>query len=140
MKKVFVSLPMYGRTEEQIREEMEWIRGIVEEEIEESVELVDTYISEDPPKEFQKDRSADFYILKSLEMLKDADIAVFAPGWENARGCRIERFASNTVFKVLPARLGVHGNLMFEGLIKMELDNSDRSYFDELLNLYHIEF
>jgi len=27
---------------------------------------------------------------ESIKLMEDADIAVFAPGWENARGCRIE--------------------------------------------------
>lgn len=30
------------------------------------------------------------YLAKSLELLADADEAWFAPGWQNARGCRIE--------------------------------------------------
>ena len=30
------------------------------------------------------------YLAKSLEYLADADEAWFAPGWEFARGCRIE--------------------------------------------------
>ena len=30
------------------------------------------------------------FLGKSLELLSTADIAYFAKGWENARGCRIE--------------------------------------------------
>ena len=30
------------------------------------------------------------YLAKSLELLADADVAYFARGWEQARGCRIE--------------------------------------------------
>ena len=30
------------------------------------------------------------YLAKSIEKLAEADIAVFTPGWEKARGCRIE--------------------------------------------------
>lgn len=30
------------------------------------------------------------YLAKSLEMMAKADIAIFCPGWEKARGCRIE--------------------------------------------------
>lgn len=31
-----------------------------------------------------------WYLGKSLELLSTADIAYFAPGWNEARGCRIE--------------------------------------------------
>ena len=31
-----------------------------------------------------------WFLGKSLELLSDADIAYFASGWEEARGCRIE--------------------------------------------------
>jgi len=30
------------------------------------------------------------YLAKSLEYLAEADIAYFVPGWENARGCKLE--------------------------------------------------
>ena len=34
------------------------------------------------------------YLGRSLEVLARADAAVFAPGWETARGCRIEHDAA----------------------------------------------
>ena len=30
------------------------------------------------------------YLARSIEFLAKADVAIFAPGWKNARGCRIE--------------------------------------------------
>lgn len=30
------------------------------------------------------------YLARSIEFLAKADVAIFAPGWQNARGCRIE--------------------------------------------------
>ena len=35
-------------------------------------------------------RSPCGFLGKSLEMLAGADLAVFASGWQDARGCRIE--------------------------------------------------
>lgn len=32
-----------------------------------------------------------WYLGESIKLLGSADVVVFAPGWENARGCRIER-------------------------------------------------
>ena len=34
------------------------------------------------------------YLGRSLEVLASADVEVFAPGWEDARGCRIEHDAA----------------------------------------------
>ena len=31
-----------------------------------------------------------WFLGKSLELLATADVAYFAPGWEDARGCRVE--------------------------------------------------
>jgi hypothetical protein len=31
------------------------------------------------------------YLGESIKALAEADVAVFAPGWDQARGCRIER-------------------------------------------------
>ncbi|MDR3348822.1 MAG: hypothetical protein LBO03_04345 [Acidaminococcales bacterium] len=30
-------------------------------------------------------------LAKSIELLAQAEVAIFMPGWEGARGCRIER-------------------------------------------------
>lgn len=84
MKKVFISQPMRGKTETEILTE----RKRIIEEIQASIgdhEVLDTYFDDFGPgaKPLQ-------YLAKSLWMLADADCAYFAPGWQDARGCRIE--------------------------------------------------
>ena len=84
MKKVFISQPMRGKTENEILME----RNRIIEEIQTSIgdhEVLDTYFDDFGPgaKPLQ-------YLAKSLWMLADADCAYFAPGWKDARGCRIE--------------------------------------------------
>lgn len=49
------------------------------------VEVIDSFFQEAPA-----DAKPLWYLAKSLELLATADVAYFAPGWENARGCRIE--------------------------------------------------
>jgi hypothetical protein len=51
----------------------------------EDVEVLETFFDD-----FGPDKKPLHYLAKSLEYLAEADIAYFAPGWENARGCRIE--------------------------------------------------
>ena len=36
------------------------------------------------------DKPAIFYLAKSIEAMVEADVVIFAPDWEQARGCRIE--------------------------------------------------
>ena len=51
----------------------------------EEVEVLETYFGD-----FGPDKKPLHYLAKSLEYLAEADIAYFVPGWENARGCKIE--------------------------------------------------
>ena len=51
------------------------------------ITVIDTFIEEEAPDNVN---SGLWYLGKSLELLSGADIAVFAKGWRNARGCQIE--------------------------------------------------
>ena len=50
MKKLFASVPMRGRTEEEIRESFAKMKRIAEAYEGEELELIDTWIAEDPPE------------------------------------------------------------------------------------------
>ena len=85
MKKLFISQPMKGKTDEEILKErevaIEKARNILGEE----VEVIDSFFQSAPV-----DAKPLWFLGKSLELLADADIAYFAKGWEDARGCVIE--------------------------------------------------
>lgn len=85
MKKLFISQPMNGRTDKEIKEERKKILQEVTEQLKEPVELIDSFFEKAP-----YDARPLWFLAKSLELLSTADIAYFADGWENARGCRIE--------------------------------------------------
>lgn len=55
MKKLFISVPMKGRTEAQIRATMEQMHHIAEAVFGEELEVIQTYISDDPPADANKD-------------------------------------------------------------------------------------
>lgn len=77
--KVMISQPMNGLTDEEIktvREEV--IKGINPE-----WEVLNTLFD-------VKFDNPIYYLAKSIEKLAEADIVIFVPGWENARGCKIE--------------------------------------------------
>lgn len=89
MKKLFISQPMSGKTDEEILTERERAIKSAERELGEPVEVIDSYISDAPAG-----AKPLWFLGKSLELLADADIAFFARGWEGARGCKIENTAA----------------------------------------------
>ena len=88
MKKLFISQPMRGLTNEEILKAREEIRIRAEKTIGEPVELIDSFI-EDYPGEINKSIPV-WYLGKSIQLLAQADIVYFGGDWENARGCKIE--------------------------------------------------
>lgn len=85
MKRLFISQPMKGLTDEEILAAKEKAIKSVEEKLGERVEVIDSFFQGAPA-----DAKPLWYLAKSLEVLATADVAYFAPGWENARGCKIE--------------------------------------------------
>ena len=91
MKKLFISQPMKGKTDEEILKEREKAiasakRNFVEDE---EIEVIDSFFQSAPA-----DARPLWFLGKSLELLSTADIVYFAKGWENARGCRIEKICA----------------------------------------------
>ena len=94
MKKLFISQPMRGLTDEEILKAREEIRARAEHTIGEPVELIDSFIK-DCPKEINKSIPV-WYLGKSIQLLSQADIAYFGGNWRNARGCKIEHEVART--------------------------------------------
>ena len=85
MKKLFISQPMRGKTDEEILAERKKAIESAERNLGEPVEVIDSFFRNAPA-----DARPLWFLGKSLELLSTADIAYFAKGWEDARGCRIE--------------------------------------------------
>ena len=85
MKKLFISQPMRGKTDEEILATREKAIKNAEEKIGEPVEVIDSFFQSAPV-----DARPLWYLGKSLELLATADVAYFTEGWAMARGCKIE--------------------------------------------------
>ena len=85
MKKLFISQPMNGKTDEEILRERNEAINIAKDIVGEEIEVLETFFDDLGP-----DIKPLHYLAKSLEYLAEADIAYFVSGWENARGCKIE--------------------------------------------------
>lgn len=90
-KKVFVSLPMRNRSVDEIREDMNSLLNEVRimcAEVGEDVELIDTIWPDGPGTDIRDEGC--WYLGRSIMALAQADLAIFHPGWREARGCIIE--------------------------------------------------
>lgn len=85
MKKLFISQPMNGKTNEEILAVRNKAIESAERELGEKVEVIDSFFRDAPTE-----AKPLWFLGKSLELLSTADVAFFAKGWEDARGCRIE--------------------------------------------------
>ena len=85
MKKLFISQPMGGKTDEEI--EAERVKAVKEAKavLNDDVEVIDSFFKDAPV-----DARPLWFLGKSIELLSVADIAYFAKDWDKYRGCKIE--------------------------------------------------
>lgn len=78
--KVMISQPMRERTDEEIKKERNYI---ISRAVSQDMEVLDTLFDFDG-------KNPVYYLAKSIEVMSEADVVIFAKGWEQSRGCRIE--------------------------------------------------
>nr|DAH23684.1 MAG TPA: N-deoxyribosyltransferase [Caudoviricetes sp.] len=85
MKKLFISQPMRGKSDEQIIAERRTAIQTAMRYLNEDVEVIDSFFKAAP-----HDAKPLWFLGKSLELLSTADVVYFADGWQDYRGCKIE--------------------------------------------------
>lgn len=84
--RLFISQPMRDKTDEEIKSERnEIIQRVREGYPNEEIGVIDSFFENAP-----HNAKPLWFLGKSLELLSTADIAYFANGWEEYRGCSIE--------------------------------------------------
>lgn len=83
---VFISFPMNGKPYDDLVRERELLVNQCKSYFSENTYYIDT-IFNDPNYMFNNPL---YYLGKSITAMAEADVVVFAHGWENARGCVIE--------------------------------------------------
>ena len=88
MKKLFISVPMKGRTEKNIQKSFEQMKNIAEAIFGEELEVIDTWISEDPGDDVKN--YGVWYLGKSIEFLSKADFFIGVGYCGAFNGCNAE--------------------------------------------------
>lgn len=86
MKKLFISQPMRGKTDEEIIATREKAILTAEIRIGEPVELIDSFFKGAPAN-----AKPLWYLGESIKLMAEADVIFFGKGWYECRGCWIER-------------------------------------------------
>ena len=89
MKKLFISQPMKGKTNEEIEAERAKAIEAAKEALNDEVEVLDSFFKDAPV-----DARPLWFLGKSFELLSTADVAYFAKDWDKYRGCKLEHTAA----------------------------------------------
>lgn len=84
-KKLFISQPMNGKSDEEILRERNEAIKIAEDILGEEVEVLETFYDD-----FSPDAKPLEYLGRSISDMAKADVVFFVDGWQDARGCKIE--------------------------------------------------
>lgn len=92
MKKLFISVPMKGRTDDAIKASMEKMHKVAEAMIGEELEVIPSFIEDEPPKRVN---GAVWYLGKSIQMLAEADYMACVSNPYEWVGCEIEKLTAS---------------------------------------------
>ena len=119
MKKLFVSVPMKGRTEEAIRESIDKMHKAAEAITGEELEVIQSYVEHDPP---ETNHDAVYFLGRSIQRLANADYMVCLNNCYDWRGCSIERQAAELYG--IPCIILPHEFIVSDGFEKKVLGES----------------
>ena len=88
MKKLFISCPMKGRTEENIKKSMEKMHKIAEIVFDQELEVIPSYIEDNPPETNDK---RIWYLGKSIQLMSEADYFIGIDYASVFIGCEAEK-------------------------------------------------
>lgn len=87
--RVMISQPMNGRRNDDIKKDRD---EIIDKFKKLHIDVIDSLIEDTAdPKTYNEYHPALYYLARSIELMGQVDAVYFADGWQEARGCRIER-------------------------------------------------
>ena len=96
--KVFISQPMHGKTDEEINavkeEAIEQIKKVYQFFYKNNqLEIIST-TEKDKFEIIPKDAPRLWWLGRAIQHLVDVDVVFMCNGWEDSRGCRVEKFVA----------------------------------------------
>lgn len=80
---VFISQPMSGKSDAEILAVREEVKDVIRGKYGDNVFIIDSFI--------KSNKSPVYMLGTAISLMSSADVVFFAKGWENSRGCKIER-------------------------------------------------
>ena len=88
MLKLFISLPMNGLSDDEIRDNMAEAKSEAERIMGQPMELLETLF------DFDEGSHPLVYLGESIKKMAEANVVYFHLGWKQARGCFVEHIAA----------------------------------------------
>lgn len=104
MKKLFISCPMKGRTEENIKNSMARMHKIAELVFDQELEVIDTYIPDSAPEGVNR---GVWYLGESIKRMAEADYFIGIRYSEAFRGCGVEQEVAEA-YKIPTTYVGIN--------------------------------
>ena len=101
MLKVFISQPMNGLSDKEIRKRRNEAIDEIHKMFGEDVEILDSFFDDydEDGDVFDEKVTPIKYLARSIDVLADADVVYFVSGFMTNRGCRIEYEVANSYGK-----------------------------------------
>lgn len=122
MKKLFVSVPMKGRTEEAIKHSIEEMHKIAEIAFGEELEVIDSYFES---TDVEVKNWSIYYLGKSIKAMANADYFIGIDSWYDeiypCRGCDTERIVAG-YYNIPSILLNVRDYAFFKDMFTLRTD------------------
>ena len=87
MKKLFISCPMRGRTDENVKKSMEKMHKMAEIIFDQELEVIPSFIEDTPPETTDQ---RIWYLGRSIQMMAEADYYIGVRWTNGFAGCAVE--------------------------------------------------
>lgn len=140
MKKVFVSIPLKGRSKEQIQDSLDKIKGAVEGLLDGEVKILHQDVKDIP--DFDKDESEDSleFLGKDLELMADADYFATIDCNYSYRHCEIEEDIFRKYKNVSTPVIGSREENMFKFSLNVIAPDVVKKEKEEAEKLWKMDF
>lgn len=126
MKKLFISCPMKGRTEENIRDSMDRMHKIAELIFREELEVIPTYIPHEAPENVNR---SVWCLGESIKKMAEADYFI-GIGWTDCfKGCEIERSVAEA-YKIRSTYVCMHD-------VMPDAAEIEKAFYDNIGNAHN---